>query len=344
MAGTIQQIAEMAGVSRGTVDRALNHRGRVNRDVARHIEQIADDIGYVTMSEKKEMASTVSGVEKTIGVVTRLIRSPFMSPVREGIEDARSDLSRQGFKVIIREITDVDEEEQARVIDELAGEDIDALAIMPVESEAVRQSINRLIAERDIPVFTFNSDIVGTERMCFVGLDNRKSGCVAAGLMGLMTHSRGQVIGVTGDFSNSVGIQRIDGFVETLKNDFPEMEMVGVQCSHDSAEEVEQIILNAMAIYPGLNGIFLASGGQDGVRQAFKKLELETRPYVIVYDLTQENIGLLKDGTADFLIDQEGYWQGYTAVSMLADKLRWNKDPEQEYVYSEINIKTKYSS
>lgn len=31
MAVTIQQIAEQAGVSRGTVDRALNHRGRINR-------------------------------------------------------------------------------------------------------------------------------------------------------------------------------------------------------------------------------------------------------------------------------------------------------------------------
>lgn len=31
MSVTIQQIAEKAGVSRGTVDRALNNRGRINR-------------------------------------------------------------------------------------------------------------------------------------------------------------------------------------------------------------------------------------------------------------------------------------------------------------------------
>ena len=35
MAGTIQQIAELAGVSRGTVDRALNNRGRINPEVAK---------------------------------------------------------------------------------------------------------------------------------------------------------------------------------------------------------------------------------------------------------------------------------------------------------------------
>ena len=37
MAVTIQQIAERAGVSRGTVDRALNNRGRINPEVAEMI-------------------------------------------------------------------------------------------------------------------------------------------------------------------------------------------------------------------------------------------------------------------------------------------------------------------
>ena len=41
MAGTIKEIAEKAGVSRGTVDRALNHRGRVNAEVAERIFEIA---------------------------------------------------------------------------------------------------------------------------------------------------------------------------------------------------------------------------------------------------------------------------------------------------------------
>ena len=45
MAGTIQQIAELAGVSRGTVDRALNNRGRINPEVAKQIWQIADARG-----------------------------------------------------------------------------------------------------------------------------------------------------------------------------------------------------------------------------------------------------------------------------------------------------------
>ena len=46
MAVTAQQIAELAGVSRGTVDRALHNRGRVNPEVAARIQRIAEELGY----------------------------------------------------------------------------------------------------------------------------------------------------------------------------------------------------------------------------------------------------------------------------------------------------------
>ncbi len=43
---TLQQIAEAAGVSRGTVDRALKDRGRVRPEVAEKIKNIAKEMGY----------------------------------------------------------------------------------------------------------------------------------------------------------------------------------------------------------------------------------------------------------------------------------------------------------
>ena len=52
MAVTIQQIADAAGVSRGTVDRALNNRGRVDPDVAENIRKIAEELGYIRKPRK----------------------------------------------------------------------------------------------------------------------------------------------------------------------------------------------------------------------------------------------------------------------------------------------------
>ncbi len=57
MAVTIQQIAEKAGVSRGTVDRALNNRGRINPEVAEMVKRTAEEMGYVHKARKRQKSA-----------------------------------------------------------------------------------------------------------------------------------------------------------------------------------------------------------------------------------------------------------------------------------------------
>lgn len=43
---TSKQIAELVGVSRGTVDRALHRRGGVKPEIQRRVEMLAREYGY----------------------------------------------------------------------------------------------------------------------------------------------------------------------------------------------------------------------------------------------------------------------------------------------------------
>lgn len=340
MAVTIQQIAERANVSRGTVDRALNHRGRINPEVADRIWQIANEMGYVPREKKK---GTGRKKQIKIGVITQLAKASFMLEINRGIRQASEELKDWGVEILLREGLTVDENEQARAIEELAAEGIQGLALMPVDCDLIREKINWLTGEKKIPVVTFNSDIVGTRRSCFVGMDNRRSGKTAAGLMGLMTRGVGKVLIITGYFSNMVNNTRVDGFVEEVKKSWPELEIAGVQGSFDETAEVERIIENAMMNIPGINGIFVVSGGQAGVKRAFEKLALERRPYVIIYDQTPKNETAIQEGTVDFLIDQNGFFQGYRPLYILSNLLAKNIQPDEEYQFTAINIKTKYN-
>ena len=63
--------------------------------------------------------------------------------------------------------------------------------------------------------------------------------------------------------------------------------------------EVVKIVENTIEIAPDLAGIFVVSGGQAGVCKAMQNLNMETRPYVIGYDVTPTNIKALKEGTYD---------------------------------------------
>ena len=124
---------------------------------------------------------------------------------------------------------------------------------------------------------------------------------------------------------------------------FPHLEIAGVHGSFDEAAEVEHIIENAMMSTSGISGILVVSGGQAGVGKAFEKLRLDRRPYVVIYDQTPKNERALKNDHVDFLIDQNGYVQGYEPPRILADILTKGQEPEREYLFTDIKIKTKYN-
>lgn len=340
MAVTIQQIAEKAGVSRGTVDRALNNRGRINPEVADMVRRTAEEMGYVHKARKRQKNS---GGKRKIGIVTQLSGSSFMLEIKRGIQTGKKELEDLGIEVLVKENTSVHEEDQLRAIDELLKEGIQGLAIMPVDSEAIREKLNWLVNEKKIQVVTFNSDIVGTKRCCFVGMDNKLSGQTAAGLFGVMTRGVGKILVITGYFSSMLNNSRVDGFVEEIKKISPKLEIAGVQGSFNNTEEVRKIIENAMMSISGINGIFVVSGGQEGIVEALKNLGVDQRPYVVIYDQTKKNEKLLKDNVADFLIDQNGFEQGYRPQRILADLLLNDNQPEKEYFYTGIDIKTKYN-
>ena len=340
MAVTIQQIAEKAGVSRGTVDRALNNRGRINPEVADMVKRTAEEMGYVHKARKRQKNS---GGKRKIGIVTQLSGSSFMLEIKRGIQTGKKELEDLGIEVLVKENTSVHEEDQLGAIDELLKEGINGLAIMPVDSEAIREKLNWLVNEKKIQVVTFNSDIVGTKRCCFVGMDNKLSGQTAAGLFGVMTRGVGRILVITGYFSSMLNNSRVDGFVEEIKKISPKLEIAGVQGSFNNTEEVRKIIENAMMSISGINGIFVVSGGQEGIVEAFKNLGVDQRPYVVIYDQTKKNEKLLKDNVADFLIDQNGFEQGYRPQRILADLLLNDNQPEKEYFYTGIDIKTKYN-
>lgn len=341
MAGTIRQIAQLAGVSRGTVDRALNHRGRISPEVAERIWKIAEELDYHPGQKKVSEESKTQEIR--IGVITQMSESSFMVQIHQGIRDIERELKERGVALCVRDIISVNEEEQLKAIEDLEEKNIAALAIMPVESEAIRRRLNRLTQEQNIPVVTFNSDIVGTGRSCFVGLDNRKSGSTAAGLMGMLTRGTGKILIITGSFTNSVNGLRVEGFVDEVKRSFPGLELLGVQSSSGDSKEVEQIIVSTMEREPDLAGIFVACMGQSGVSQAFDRVKPEKRPYVIVYDLTLENVEALKKGYFDFVLDQEGYMQGYRAVRRLYDYLIRRQELQPEMMFTDIKIITRYN-
>ena len=343
MKTTMQKIADEAGVSRGTVDRALHHRGRIDPEVESRIFRIAGAMGYSVDRPGRRGKKAAAKKAIRLGVITYLCRAGFMQEINRGIDRAREELREWNVEVLLRESATLDEARQLAFIDELLAEGIDGLAIMPIDTGAVTQRLYDIEKNLRLPLVMFNSALAGIPRLCYVGMDNFKSGRTAAGLMNALTQGEGKILVITGTFSNQLNNARVDGFAQELKESFPGLSIAAVQSSFDSGEEVRRIVEDALANIAGINGIFVVSSGQSGLREALGALGPRKRPRVIIYDQTPKNELLLKDDLVDFMIDQSGYEQGYRPLYILANAISGKSVPESDSEYTDISIRTKYN-
>lgn len=340
MGVTLQQIAEAAGVSRGTVDRALNDRGRIKPEVAEKIKKIAEEMGYQPNRAGRALAMAKQSVR--IGVILQSADTPFMKKVLNGIEDAKVEVERMGIEVIVKKLSGIDSVKVMDTMKKMRASGCKGIAMVPVEDEELKKLIREFV-EEGIPVVTFNSDLEDSDRLCFVGQNALQSGKVAAGLMAEILPKGAKVQVISGYPSNQSHRNRSKGFISELNAVRKDVEVLDIQYAYDDSKIAGKITEEMLKLHPDLCGVYLAASGTDGVCKVLKNKSLVGKVKVISNDLTTRNEQELRRGLIQFLLGQNAYVQGYSPVMILFDKLFDGKEPEEEYQYTEIVIKTKYN-
>ena len=211
MAITMQELAEMAGVSRSTVDRALNGRGRVNPKTKNRICQLAESMGYEPDLAAKTLASK-SKVFK-IGCILNSTGNLFFEDVEKGIHAAASELNAFNVKVITKAVEQLNIPCQLQMIDSLVSEGVQAIAITPLNDPEIARRLNELIAD-GIAVVALTADIADVNYLSYVGCNHTKSGKITANIAGLISAPDANVLfvlgskGLLGHDSENVEIKR----------------------------------------------------------------------------------------------------------------------------------------
>lgn len=339
----MKQIADVAGVSRGTVDRVLHNRGHVKPELEKRIFRLAQEMGY--RPNQLGRALVMSKRSFKIGVICQFSETPFMSMLVAGTREARDELQSMGTEVLIETIDSYDVKRVLETIDHMLNEGVSGLALTPGDTPEISARIKEVKAT-GIPVITFNTDTTDmsySSRMCYVELDNTRAGETCAGLMASSLRAGGLILPITGYNDNRAHSQRISGFLNTIHQEFPELQLLPCERCFDVDAIAEKIVLRALENHTNLKGIYLSGNGQAGVCRALRTTGKTRDVCVICYDLTESNIQELKKGSIDFLIDQDAHQQGYLPSMLLRDYLVLGTEPAKEYYYTDIKIKTKYN-
>ena len=333
---TMQQIADRCGVSRGTVDRALHHKEGVREEVAERIRATAREMGYI--SNRLVMQQTR---QWKIGVVLHSGHSAFVQMLCELFSSFSERELIPNITVIVRVMQDMDVQHQLTLIDELVTtEHIDGLALMPLANTLVRDRINTLSEKMGIPVVTFNTDITDANRLAYVGADNIAAGRAAAALLGMVMQGRGSVLPILGQRSGHYAdSQRYTGFLNEMAENFPGIRILHPECSFLDENLAERIASRAIHSDEEVNGFYLTSAGREGVYRAVNAAENREKIHIVVHDITEGNVRMVKQGTVDFIIGQDVKTQGTLPIRLLYDYLERHQFPKERMNITDITIK-----
>ena len=341
MGVTIRQIAEAAGVSRGTVDRALNNRGRIRPEVAERIQKIAEEMGYRPNQLGRALSMSKNNIK--IGVIVQACETPFMNDVLEGVKKAKEEVDNLGGTVIVCKIPHISASDTIEAMEEMRKDGVSAIAMVPSDEEAVKEKIREFTGVYQIPIVTFNSDVPDTGRLCFVGQNGIQCGKAAAGLMGELVNGTGKIAIISGYRTNPSLRERVDGFTTQIREKYPDVELVGPDYCFEENEKAEKITEEILKENPDLKAIYMTSHGESGVCMALKKKGMAGKIKMIANDFMGENYRLMREGYIHFLIGQDASIQGYEPVMILFRLLFHAEEPEKELIYTEIYIRNEYT-
>lgn len=335
---TIKQIADLAGVSCGTVDRVLNHRGIVNAETAAKIREIAEAVQYSPNRVGKTLSLKKKNIKLGYILLSSTSGNPFWDDVTLGIKAKARELEEYGVSVEIRFSEFASPEHQVTLMEELRTQGVCGLAITPVNHPDVAKKIREL-SEAGIPVVTANTDIENSGRLAYVGSNYAQSGKTAGGLMRIATGGKANIGVVTGSPEVLCHSERLNGFQQSIAKHCPESHIVEIVENHDDDFESFAAVKQLLAAHPEIDALYLCAAGVYGACRAVESLGLQKKLKIICFDCVPTTKKLLRSGTITATIDQQPLKQGSKPLDILFNYLAMGTLPPEDKIYTTIEIR-----
>jgi LacI family transcriptional regulator len=196
-----------------------------------------------------------------------------------------------------------------------------------------------LLAEKNIPVITINTDIPGSARSCFVGENSMQAGRAAAHLMAKFMGCRGTLAIISGAINFLSETRRLFGFTELLERDYPGIQVLETVRTGEDPVVVYRETARLLHEYPDLGGIFISSGGVREVGRAVSALGFAGKVSIISFDLYDEIRELVQRGVIDCTIGQNLYQQGAYPVQLFFQYFFYNRPLPAGEIFTPIDIR-----
>jgi LacI family transcriptional regulator len=329
----IKDIANMAGVSIGTVDRVLHNRGEVAQETREKILKIATELNY-----SPNLMARALKTKRKFQLVSMLPEAtddnPFWYKHQQGIDRALSELAPYPVGLMTLNFDGCSETDFRKKTDEILKMAPDGVLLAPVfkqESIAFCQQLCQL----HIPFVFVDTFINEVDYLAFVGEDAYQSGRVAAQLIDFGTDTSKDIliVNIARDLENTLHLNsRMQGFqsyfLDAGKN---EGLKISLELPSSDYQEVKLKLDQVLTNNPNIGAVFVTSSKTYLIARYLEQ-ENKKSIHLVGYDIVDRSVRYLRTGHIRFLIGQRPAEQAERALKKLFDFLVSNR----------VTVKTEY--
>jgi LacI family transcriptional regulator len=334
----IKDIAKIAGVSIGTVDRVLHNRGEVAEKTRSKVQGILKETNY-----SPNVMAQVLKLSRRFHLVSLLPEptedNSFWLKHPLGMTRAMEELDP--FPLVLTQVTfDLfNEEDFQKKAASIFALKPDGVLLAPIFKSESIAFCAKLFIEK-IPFVFVDGFIEETDFLAYIGEDIFRSGRVAGQLIDMVTPESSDILVITiaKNLQNVHHLNiRTQGFLSYFqKSGKNKGKKIDFNISDPSPENVRIEFGKIFKENPGIGSIFISGSKSYQIASQLEEKGLKSIN-LIGYDLLDQNVRYLKSGITRFLIGQRPEEQTYKGVKKLFEFLSLNKVPEKiEYLPVDI--------
>jgi len=329
---TVKEVARLAGVSIGTVDRVLHDRGEVSADTKAKIHAIITKLGYEPNILARQLAR--NRVYTFRAVLPRADQdSGYWSLCLAGIRRAESDLAPYGTRLRVDEFDRYDRATYRALLRDIVGDPCDGLLIAPVLPDDLVPALGSLSGDAPVgheggrvPYVFFDCDAEGAYPVAAIGQDALRAGYLAGRMMSLLAKGSGPLVAVSAHAGDRHIRLRIEGFEaffrDAAASGADSRRVMVTECPElESSKDCDRAIGKTFRASPDVSGVLVANSSGHIVGDWLAARGNKGSGAVVSWDLVPANARALREGKIDCIVSQrpaeqarEGLERLYKAV------------------------------
>jgi ribose transport system substrate-binding protein len=268
--------------------------------------------------------------KKTVAFIPNA-SSQYWDIVHKGCEKAQAELPDVvvNFKIPY----DGKTETQNRLVREaLDKDDADAIALSPIDPTTQKKAINDA-AHRTV-VMTQDSDAPDSNRVLYIGADNRAAGRQAGELIKKALPQGGKIMAFVGKREVQNAKERFDGLKESLQGS--NVEVIDLLTDDADLSQARDNAYQTLKKYPDIAGMVgLWSYNGPAILKALKLENRQGKVKIVCFDDEQETLEGIKEGTIFGTVAQQPFECGYESVQTAAKIVKGDRSviPESKMIF-----------